>query len=65
MGICLPPLGVAVFFLLGLWVLHHCLGFLASCFSLFGLGSGPEVGKAEVAFISKQSFDILLMLLWC
>jgi hypothetical protein len=44
-------------------------GFLAynrlGHFSLFGLGGGPEVGKAEVAFTSKHSFNILLRLLSC
>jgi hypothetical protein len=65
MGICLSLPGVAVFFLLGLRVLHHCPGFLVSRFSLFRLGSGLEAGEAEVAFTSKQSFDILLRLLWC
>jgi inositol monophosphatase 3 len=65
MGICLSPLGVAIFFLLGLRVLQHHPSFLAGRFSLFSLGSGLVAVEAEVAFISKQSFDILLRLLWC
>jgi inositol monophosphatase 3 len=66
MGIRLSLPGMAVFFVLGLGVLCHlCSGFLAGRFSLFGLGSGPAVGEAAVAFTSKQSFDILLRLLWC
>jgi inositol monophosphatase 3 len=59
-NICLSPLGVAVFFLLGLGVLCHlCSGFLASNrlgrFSLYSLGGGPEAGNAKVAFTSKHS----------
>ena len=34
-------------------------------FSLYGLGGGSEADKAEVAFTSKHSFNILLRLLWC
>lgn len=50
MGIRLSPLGVAVFFLLGLGVLYHLYsGFLAGRFSLFGLGGEPAGGAAEVA----------------
>ena len=61
---------MAIFFLLGLRVLcHPCLGFLAynrlGCFNLYGLGGGPEAGKAEVSFTPKHSFNILLRLLWC
>jgi inositol monophosphatase 3 len=66
MGFRLSPLGMAVFFLLGLRVLCPlCSGFLACHFSLFGLDSEPAAGEAKVAFTSKQSFDILLRLLWC
>jgi hypothetical protein len=59
---------VAVFFLLGLWVLSHlCSGFLdynrLGRFSLFTLGSRLAAGEAQVAFTSKQSLDILLRLL--
>lgn len=47
MGIRLSPLGVAVFFLLGLGVLYHLYsGFLAGRFSLFGLGGEPAAGGA-------------------
>lgn len=50
MGIRLSPLGVAVFFLLGLGVLYHLYsGFLAGRFSLFGLGGEPAGGAAESA----------------
>lgn len=48
MGIRLSPLGVAVFFLLGLGVLYHLYsGFLAGRFSLFGLGGEAAGGPAE------------------
>ncbi|ERE86002.1 inositol monophosphatase 3 [Cricetulus griseus] len=48
MGIRLSPLGVAVFFLLGLGVLYHLYsGFLAGRFSLFGLGGEPAGGAAQ------------------
>jgi hypothetical protein len=44
------------------------LGFLAynrlSHFILFGLRGKLEAGKAEVAFTSKHSFNILLRPLW-
>ncbi|CAO2599076.1 Golgi-resident adenosine 3',5'-bisphosphate 3'-phosphatase [Lemmus lemmus] len=47
MGIRLSPLGVAVFFLLGLGVLYHLYsGVLACRFSLFGLGGEPVAGGA-------------------
>lgn len=50
MGIRLSPLGVAVFFLLGLGVLYHLYsGFLAGRFSLFGLGGEPAAGGAAEA----------------
>ncbi|XP_029419352.1 inositol monophosphatase 3 isoform X2 [Nannospalax galili] len=50
MGIRLSPLGVAVFFLLGLGLLYHLYsGFLAGRFSLFGLGGEPAGGAAGPA----------------
>lgn len=62
MGIRLSPLGVAVFFLLGLGVLYHLYsGFLAGRFSLFGLGGEPAGGAAEVA-VDGGTVDLREML---
>jgi inositol monophosphatase 3 len=70
MSLYLSPLGLVVFFPLGLGLLcHPHFGFLAynilGHFSLFCLRGRPEAGKAEVSLISKHSFNILLRLLWC
>lgn len=64
MGIRLSPLGVAVFFLLGLGVLYHLYsGFLAGRFSLFGLGGEPAAGGvAEAAGGDGGAVDLREML---